>query len=315
MNPEAVIALDVGGTLVKAALVGRDGTRRGATVSNTGASDGVEAVIDRLAGVIADLRDTAVHERIDVAGIGVATPGLVDSASGLVLHAANLGWTDVPAADLLCSRCDADVHLAHDVRMAALAERQVGAAAGHDDVLLLTVGTGIGGAVMLGGEIRPGAHHRAGELGHFAVAGLEEVCPCGRTGCLELVASCRAIERRYRARSGEDVDVATVVARARSGDAAAGAVWEDAVEALASAIDSAVVFFDPEVVVVGGGIVALPSDLVARLNQRVGAADRWQPAAPVVAAALGAWAGCVGTGLDTWMRVDDVVVPALEVLG
>jgi glucokinase len=252
----------------------------------TGRTAGPDAVLERLAEFAGDLAAGA-------AAVGVAVPGLVDEASGVARASVNLGWRDVPLRRVLEERLGVPVAVTHDVRAAARAEAAEGAARGRSEWLLVTVGTGVGAAVVTGGAPYAGAHHAGGELGHLVVAPDGPECACGARGCVEALASAAAVERRY----GRAVPAQEVIARAGRGDADAAAVWRDAVEALAAGLAAAVVMLDPELIVVGGGLAgagdALFEPLAVQLRRRL----PFLEAPPVIPAALGADAGWRGAAL------------------
>jgi glucokinase len=303
-----VVGIDLGGTAMKAGVVGADGAAERLESRPTGRDAGAEAVLERLGELAGELAAGA-------AAIGVALPGLVDEAGGVARASVNLGWRDVPLRARLEERLGLPVAVAHDVRAAAHAEGAAGAARGRSEWLLVTLGTGVGAAVVLGGAPYGGAHGFGGELGHLVVAPDGPPCGCGARGCVEALASAAAVERRYaertgRAGPGEEVvagrgDAAAgpavaaeeVVARAVAGEAAAGAVWGEAVDALAAGLAAAVVVLDPELIVVGGGLAeaggALFDPLRAALQRRL----PFLAAPPVVKAALGPDAGWRGAAL------------------
>jgi glucokinase len=288
----AVVAVDVGGTDLKAALVGEDATplaERSLPTPVDGART-AERVVDAIVGLVDELRDPSV------AAIGLAVPGVVDEERGLALWSENLHWTDVPMAAQVAERCGLPTVLGHDVRTGALAEARVGAARGLDDVVFLAVGTGIAAGIILGGRMHAGGGY-AGEIGHTD-AGHDEPCACGGRGCLEAIASAAAIARRYSARSGRSVTrAADVVAAAAAGDPQAQAVWDEALDALAGALAWIAGVLAPEAVVIGGGLSRAGPTLFDALAERTRARLTFQRMPPLVPAALGDRAGCIGAAL------------------
>lgn len=283
----AVAAIDLGGTAMKGAVSSKAGALELAQSRPTGRDDGPEAVLDRLADFATELIAGGA------AAIGVAVPGLVDEAAGVARTAVNLGWHDVPLRHRLEDRLGLPVAIVHDVRAAARAESELGAARGCDDWLLVTVGTGVGGAIVAGGRPYAGAHGTGGEIGHLVVDPDGPECACGARGCVESLASAGAIERRYA--RGQSARV--VAERAAAGDADAQRVWAEAVAALAAGLAAFVIVMDPERIVVGGGLAdagdALFAPLAAALAQRL----TFVPAPPVVPAELGPDAGCHGAAI------------------
>ena len=131
-------------------------------------------------------------------GIGIAAPGLIDSENGIVRHAVNFGWQELPLQDLLTERYDVPVRIANDNHVAVLAEQTFGDHKGNQDLVVVKVGHGIGAGIILNGKLFYGAGHGAGEIGHVRVVKNGEVCTCGNRGCLETVASSRAIVKQAR---------------------------------------------------------------------------------------------------------------------
>lgn len=293
-----MVAIDVGGTNLKGAAVDRRGRALSARRMPTRASDGPETVIDAVLAFAAQL---AAGERKPVA-VGLAVPGIVQELSGVVVEATNLGWRGVSLRELAEQRLGLAVAVRHDVRAAALAEGVLGAARGCSDYLLLTLGTGVGAAVVLDGEPYTGAHGLGGELGHLAVEPRGPICGCGREGCLEALASAAHIAARYREMSGTDegpVDAQHVAERAQRGDPIAARVWGAALDALAQAIANYAILLDPELVVIGGGMAAAGERLFGPLLERVRALVRLGDPPPIVPAALEE-AGRDGAAIAAW---------------
>jgi glucokinase len=220
---DLVAAIDLGGTAMKGALVREDCAVEHAESRPTGRQEGADAVVERLAAFAGDLVAAAPGAAL---AVGVTVPGLVDEAAGVARTAVNLGWRDVPLRRILEQRLGLPVAVAHDVRAAARAEAAAGAARGRAHWLLVTVGTGVGAAVVVGGTPYGGAHGRGGELGHVVVAPDGPRCACGARGCVETLGSAAAVERRYAERvAAGRVSAEQIVERAGAGDEAAAEVW------------------------------------------------------------------------------------------
>jgi glucokinase len=301
---EAVVALDVGGTVIKGALVAADGSFLRSRRWPTGREAGPEAVVERILGAAAELVETA---RAELDGYpraaGVAVPGAVDEERGTAAYSANIGWRDLPLRSLLADRLQLPTALAHDVRAASLGEGAFGAARGLADYLFVGIGTGIGGGIVAGGQALRGAHGLAAEIGHVLVQPEGPLCGCGARGCLETLASASAIARRYQARTGAAEataeDVAGLVA---AGDPAAGEVWETAVHALAVALAQCVTLLDPAAVVVGGGLSASGEMLLSPLRAALASRLSFQAMPEIRRGQLGDGAGCAGAALLAWAR-------------
>jgi glucokinase len=301
-----VIALDVGGTGMKAALIGAGGELLYETRQATDRDRGADAVVDAVVEFAARLRAEGVARFGEpAAAAGVALPGRVDDAAGIAVYSANLGWRDVPLGALLAKRLDdVPVALGHDLRCGGLAEGRLGAGRGLDRFLFVALGTGIALAIGVDGRIEPGAHGCAGEIGHIVVRPGGRPCPCGKTGCLETVASAAAVTREWALASGRpEVSAADCAAAVVRGDPAAARVWHDAVEGLADGLATAVTLFDPEVLIVGGGLAEAGETLLGPLREAVARRLTFETLPSIVPAALGDAAGCLGAGLLAWDRL------------
>ncbi|QIP85865.1 ROK family protein [Streptomyces sp. Tu 2975] len=298
-----VIALDVGGTGMKAALVGADGTLLHEARRPTGRERGPDAVVESILGFAADLRAHGQEHLGQAAeAAGVAVPGIVDAEQGIAVYAANLGWRDVPLRELLSRRLDGvPVALGHDVRTGGLAEGRIGAGRGTDRFLFVPLGTGIAGAIGIDGTIEAGAHGCAGEIGHIVVRPGGPACGCGQRGCLETLASAAAVTRAWAAATGDPAADAADCARAvEAGDKAATRVWQEAVDALADGLVTALTLLDPRTLIIGGGLAEAGETLFSPLRAAVEERVTFQKLPTIVPAALGDTAGCLGAGLLAW---------------
>lgn len=269
-----VVGLDIGGTKTLAVLADEAGGVRAVHRVATPAGRGPAAVLDAAAEAVRAV--LAARDAASSVLLGVGTAGVVDRSAGTVVAAtaALPGWAGTDVAGGLAERLGVPRPvLLNDVHAFALAEGWLGAAAGRPDYLALTVGTGVGGAVVAGGRLVTGAHHRAGHLGHVVVpqaVGLP--CPCGATSHLESVASGPAMVAGLR-EAGRDVRTAEDVALAlRAGDAAAGAVVRRAGEALGTALAGLAAAVDPALVVVGGGALGVGEELLEAARRALAAA-------------------------------------------
>ncbi|MFJ9415576.1 ROK family protein [Streptomyces sp. NPDC101227] len=298
-----VIALDVGGTGMKAALVGADGTVLYEARRPTGRERGADAVIETILGFAAELQALGrARFGAPAEAAGVAVPGTVDETSGTAVYSANLGWQDVPMRALLSERLDGvPVALGHDVRTGGLAEGRIGAGKDADRFLFVPLGTGIAGAIGIRGRIEAGAHGSAGEIGHIVVRPGGRECACGQRGCLETVASAAAVGRDWALACGDPRAGAADAAKAvESGDERAVAVWRNAVDALADGLVTGLTLLDPQMLIIGGGLAEAGDTLFAPLREAVRRRVTFQPVPSIVPAALGDAAGCLGAGLLAW---------------
>jgi glucokinase len=294
-----VIALDVGGTGMKAALLGDGGELLHQDRRATGRERGPEAVVEGILDFAADLR-TLGADRFGEGAVaaGIAVPGTIDEANGIAVFSANLGWRDVPLRDLLAARLGIPVALGHDVRAGGLAEGRIGAGRGADRFLFVPLGTGIAGAIGVDGRVEAGAHGFAGEIGHIVVRPGGTPCPCGQRGCLERYASAAAVSEAWAAAGGKPgADAADCAKAVACGDPDAVRIWQEAVDALADGLVTALTLLDPRTLIIGGGLAEAGETLFSPLRDAVRRRVTFQKLPSLVPAALGDTAGCLGAGL------------------
>jgi glucokinase len=296
---------------MKAALVGADGELLHQARRPTGRERGPDAVVEGIVGFAAELHAYgAEHLGRPAVAAGVAVPGIVDETRGVAAYSANLGWRDVPLRDLLAERLGRPVALGHDVRTGGLAEGRIGAGRGADRFLFVPLGTGIAGAIGIDGRVEAGAHGFAGEIGHIVVRPGGLSCPCGQRGCLERYASAAAVSQAWAAACGDaQADAADCAKAVSSGDVAAQAVWQEAVDALADGLVTALTLLDPDTLIVGGGLAEAGDTLFAPLREAVRRRVTFQKLPSIVPAALGDTAGCLGAGLLAWDLLDPSTTP------
>ena len=292
MSTQAVAAVDVGGTTMKAAVVDHSGNFLHERSRPTPAADGSDAVIAALLELIAELRAES-----DIGAVGVVVPGHVDAEAGLALFSANLGFRRVPLRAIVAEATGLPALLEHDVRAAGVAERELGVTAGVQDYLLAVIGTGIAAVIQTGGRPVSGATSLPGELGHIPVWPGGELCSCGQRGCLERYASASAIARRYAAAGGESgLSAGEVLARGAE-DPRAHAVWAEAVEALALAFATCTMLLDPELIVIAGGLSAAGEALLDPVREELAKLVLWREPPAMKLSPHGARAGLLGTAL------------------
>ncbi len=290
-----MLAIDVGGTDLKVGVLDTSGTMGPITRLNTPREGGTsaDAIVSETARLARDLVDAG--QAFDA--IGLAVPGIVDEHRGVGIRSTNLGWQDFPFRDRVATATGYPVAVAHDVRAAGAAEFRLGAARGARDAAIVTIGTGIAAALIIDGRPYAGRGH-AGELGHTVVDPRGPVCRCGRTGCLEAIASARAITDSYRQGSGDSTaSAADVVQRAAAGDAVATFVWERAVSALTVGLVQLTALLAPEIIVIGGGLSQAGDALLLPLSEQLTASRRNDPVPTLARAVLGQDAGTWGAAL------------------
>lgn len=278
------VGIDVGGTKCLGVAVDDDGNVLAECRRPTPHAD-------ELVGVLASI----VDELGGATKVGVGVPGLI-TFDGVVRASPNLrGARDVPVAAGLRAALGVPVHVENDATSAAFGEWRAGAAAGAEDAVMVTLGTGIGGGLVMGGRLQRGAHGFAGEMGHMIVARDGIACPCGLRGCWERYASGSALGDQARGMTGEEV-----VDAARAGDRAAIERIEEFAGWVALGLASLVNLCDPEVVVLGGGVIG-SHDVVMPAVRASFAASLYSPEARphprLAAATLGERAGAIGAAL------------------
>lgn len=289
-----IVALDVGGTSMKGALLTpeleRTDTLRRPTPHGEAA---IGAVVDTVAELVALAGKTGGAE-----AVGVAVPGIVDDERGVAVWSENIGWRDVPFRALIEERTGLPVAVGHDVRAGGMAELRLGAARGARNSLVVPIGTGIAAAMVIDEHLCVGNGY-AGEIGHMSV-GVDEPCVCGGTGCLEAVASGPGVARRYARRTGREADAGAVAALAAEGDADAAAVWAETIVFLGTALAAACALLAPEVIVIGGGLSRAGDRLLGPLAADIDRRLTFHRRPRLVPAHFADEAGCVGAGL--WAR-------------
>jgi glucokinase len=265
-----VLAVDLGGTQIRAALITPDRSVHCRRAEPTRDEDGPEAVLERIVEVVAEVRAQATGDGLPApVGLGFSSPGPLDPHRGIVLGPPNLrGWVDVPIVTILSQRLDLPTLLERDTNVAVMAEWRYGSARGARDAVYVTVSTGIGGGIVSNGTPLGGRDGLAGEVGHLVVELDGPICGCGGIGHAEAIASGTAIERAARAllergeapglarlaQAGEPVDAELVGRAADAGDADSRALLDRAWVAVGALCASLANLLDPEVIVLGGGI-------------------------------------------------------------
>ncbi len=286
-----IVALDVGGTSIKGAILARDLERVATVRRPTPRGDAaVEAVLDTV--------DELVAQAEPAEAVGIAVPGIVDDERGVAVWAENIGWRDVPFRELAERRTGLPVAVGHDVRAGGTAELRLGAARGTRNSLVMPIGTGIAAAMVIDGHLCVGNGY-AGEIGHMAV-GSDEPCVCGGIGCLEAVASGPAVARNYARRTGREANAGEVAALVARGDPDARAVWAETVAWLGTGLAVATALTAPEVIVIGGGLSRAGDLLLDPLIEDLDRRLTFHRRPRLTIASFADEAGCMGAGL--WAR-------------
>jgi glucokinase len=307
MSP--VVAVDFGGTNIRSAFFPAESIQPIKQIKiKTKAEEGPEAVINRMVGAIEEVAPT----QREGLRIGIASPGPLDPFRGIILSTANLpGWESIPLAEQISTRMHCPVVINNDANLAALGEWKHGAGRGVNDLIYLTISTGIGGGVITQGRMLLGARGLAGELGHMRVTQDGPMCGCGQRGHIEAIASGTSIARivRNRINAGEasiltdmiedleELESVNIGIAAQEGDALAISAIENAGKAIGSHIASLVHAFNPDRIIIGGGVSQL-GDLLFTPIRKTLTEEIIHPAylqdLKVVPAELGDDAGLIG---------------------
>ncbi len=304
-HPQFAIGIDLGGGSIKGALVGADGRIEAKARRPTEVESGEHGVADRIAELIETLRNRNGLSNDDVAGVGIGVPG-VTTAAGDVIIAPNLHWRHVPFKRILEERIRLRVEIDNDASVAAIGEARLGAGRGCESLFLITLGTGIGGGLVLAGGIHHGASFAAGEIGHMCMDPDGPVCGCGKKGCLEAFTAGPAMVRyvRRRLREAPSTSVSdtepltpeTICLAAKNGDRLACEAVARVARYLGIAIANIINVISPDVIAIGGGISAAgrvlldPIDAAAREYTLEGMFDHTR----ILPAELGNDAGVLG---------------------
>lgn len=304
------IGVDIGGTKIAAGAVSADGEVESVGRRSTPKRD-ADAVVEVITELVGSLVKTSGSE---VLGVGLGVAGFVDASQSVVLTASNLGWSDEPIKEKLQQRLSLPVVVENDANAAAWGEYRFGAGRGRDEMIMVTVGTGVGGGLILGGRLQRGAHGVGGEFGHMVIVPEGRRCGCGRHGCWEQYASGSSLVRYARELASEERDDAGLLLSLGDGTpegvqgphVTEAAKDEDpvAMEAfdrlglwLGRGMADIAALLDPEVFVIGGGVVE-SGDLVLRptIASFEGSlvSPEVRPPTPIIPASLGNAAGIVG---------------------
>ena len=286
-----VIGVDLGGTNIVVGVLPIDGGDGGVLALRTVATEaqrGAKFVVDRIVGLIAEVRAEVLSRHggalDEFAGIGIGSPGPLDRSTGTVINTPNLGWRNFPLRDLISNGAGLPATLDNDANCATYGEWWLGAGRNVQTLVGLTLGTGIGGGIVLNGEIFHGVSDAAGEIGHMTIDSTGRKCKCGNYGCLEAYASGPAIALRAveGIESGaesllpalvdgrlEDITAATVYEAVVLGDPYANEVMRETAKFLGAGVGNIINILNPEMVVIAGGVTRAGDHLFVPLRAEV----------------------------------------------
>lgn len=307
------IGIDLGGTNIAVGIVTKEGKIVKKTSTPTGADRPFEEIFQDMADCIRKLLSETGIQESELESIGIGTPGCLDTQKGMLIFAGNFKYGKlVNYRELMKKHFDVPVYIGNDANVAALAEAKVGAAKGVENCLMITLGTGVGGGIIIDGKIYEGHLSAAGELGHIVIVHDGEPCTCGRNGCWEAYASVTALIRQTKEAMVanpdsimneipmDKVNGRTSFDAARKGDKAALEVVAKYQEYIANGLANLVNVLCPEIIVVGGGICKEGDFLLGRVNeimQKQVFGAGLLPERKMVVAELGNDAGLIGAAL------------------
>jgi glucokinase len=315
-----VLAIDLGGTKIIAAIISHPTQIIVKDYSLTLADEGVEVVTGRVFSAVDRLLKARNIAPSQLHSISIAAAGAIDPERGLVASAPNLsGWHDIPLRDIVSSKYKVNTILINDANAAALAEHRLGAGKGVNNLILITVGTGIGGGIIINGRLYLGTRGSAGEVGHMTIDVNGPRCSCGNIGCWEVLASGTAMAREAIARISrgekstltkmvggkiEKITAETVEAAAREGDSLALGVISQVATYLGVGMVNLVNIFNPEMIIVGGGVAKM-GELLLEPARRVVREMTFKVATEamrIVPAQLGEDAGVLGGAIFAYSQ-------------
>lgn len=278
MKKEYAIGIDLGGTSVKYALIDNEGVFHFQGKLPSMADVSAEAVVGQLIAAVNEVKGVAEKEGYKIEGIGIGTPGIVDSTNRVVLGGAEniKGWENLPLADRIEAETGLPALLGNDANLMGLGETMHGAGRGATHVVFLTVGTGIGGAVVIDGKLFNGFANRGTELGHVPLIANGEPCACGSVGCLEHYASTSALVRRFSQRIAEagisypndEINGELIVRLYKQGDKIATESLEEHCDFLGHGIAGFINIFSPQRIVIGGGLSEAGDFYIQKVSEK-----------------------------------------------
>jgi glucokinase len=290
------LGIDLGATNIVAALVDDSGLIIRQSDAPTLAKRPACKIIEDMAGLSYSLLTGEGLSQKDIIATGIGVPGLVDPKTGMVHLSPNLFWEQLPLKDMLLEYLSTPLYITNDANCAALAELFLGVFRSKQSAVLLTLGSGIGGGLILGGKLYIGAHGAAGEIGHMVVQLDGELCTCGNRGCFERYASADALTRMS---FGTSIAAREVIDAARAGEKDALEVFGRYIYNLSKGIVSIINLYDPEIVALGGGVSLAGDFLLMAVREEVAKHLflKGYPTAEIVLASLGSEAGVIGAAL------------------
>ncbi|MDI6605548.1 MAG: ROK family protein [Candidatus Omnitrophota bacterium] len=270
MSKKFILAIDLGGTNLKCALLDLRYTIRKKTVLSTSRFHKKEELILAIASCVKQIIKRARLEKKDILGLGIGLPGPIDAGGGVVHFLPNIpGWKEVKLAAILRKKIGLPVYLDNDVNLMTIAEFSLGAAKGFKNALCLTLGTGVGGGIIIDGKFYRGANNAAGEIGHLPINEKGPRCNCGGSACLEAYIGNEKILQKARSVFGRRISLEELSLLARKKNLKAKRIWLEAAERLGIALVSAVNLLNLDAIIIGGGVANAGSILFNRVKETI----------------------------------------------
>ena len=294
------IGIDLGGMSAKAGILNKEGVVLHFDRCETDAKDSPEKTAENLANLAEKIIKHIGVSKEEIIAIGIGSPGIIDSQNGTVVRWSNFGWENVPLAELIQTLTGIPVYVTNDANAAALGEAQFGSGKNYHNSVMLTLGTGVGGGIIIEGKLEEGFCSAGGELGHMTIHKKGIRCTCGRKGCFECYASATALKRETRkamkrdpkslmwklAKSLDEISGRTAFLAADKGDETAKEVVKNYIADLGDGIVNIVNLLRPQVVILGGGVSNEGDNLIIPLKKYVeqnvygNAANFWRNIVP-----------------------------------
>ena len=308
------VGIDLGGMSIKAGLVDENGRILKKLTCPTGVERGAKAVVEDMARLTLDVVEQGGAKLEDVKAIGIGLPGIQDPETGRVPFCTNLGWHDVPVIEWMHEIVDKPIYIQNDATVAGLAESVAGVSANVKNIVFLTLGTGVGGGIVLDGKVYSGSHGVGSELGHMITVAGGDLCTCGNRGCWERYSSASALIRMGREAAAqapdclimqkaggcvEKISAKTVMDSAKEGDPVALKVFDQYIYNICTGLVGIINFIDPEMIVLGGGVSLAGEFLLNAVREKLPTMVFYKtmPYARIELATLGNDAGIIGAAM------------------
>lgn len=308
---KTIIGVDIGGTTVKIGFVTQNGDIITKWEIPTNIVDNGKNIIEEVWTSIKNELENNKITKEEILGVGIGAPGFIDDSTGFVYSAVNIGWNNFALAQEFKKISQLPVFAANDANVAALGENWKGAGQQANNLLAITLGTGVGGGVIVNGNIISGENGTAGEIGHITVDTDGDACNCGRIGCLETVTSATGIVRqakkkisenpnseltKYYSASNKDLTAKDIFERAKVGDILCIEIIEHTTDVLGFVIANVATVINPSKILIGGGVAAAGQDFIAQIENKFKkyALERISSICVVTSAKLGNDAGLIG---------------------